>query len=322
MNDEMVDEFKIEAAEMFEQAEEGFLAIEKGENFFENFNLIFRSFHSLKGAAGMFGLMELQSHMHKLESLFEAQKPKGTIAKAQIDYFLEGIDTAKSILDGLDSSFNHVSIADFENLGTGKPASSATTKTAEAPAPKIETIKKAKGKGTIFVVDDEAEVCEVLELYLIDLNFSVQTFTTAKAALEALTEDTPDIILSDIAMPEMDGISFVKKVREMKLFIPFIMITGNLTKERILELLKFDVSGFIEKPFQESVIKDVVEKAFNIAQLNAILNRSINYIMYQFSDLDNFLKETGKENVRLALKEELKGILKIQNEIIEQKKIK
>ncbi len=325
MNDEMIDEFKIEAAEMFESAEEGFLNIDRGEDFISNFNLIFRSFHSLKGAAGMFGLMDLQAHMHKLESLFEAQKPKGSMGKSQIDYFLNGIDVAKALLDGNEMSFTHLSESELDNIdkidskSTSAPSPKPVQAKTSATSAKSDSPKNSK-RGTIFIVDDEESILEILESYVLDLNFHVVTFTSATEALKSLNDNSPDVILSDISMPGMDGIEFVKKVREVNLQVSFIMVSGQVTKERMLELLKYDVSGFIEKPFLENVIKDVTERAFTTSQLSYLLQKSINYILYQFSDLDQFLKDSGKENMRLSLKEELKSIIKVQKDLYEKKK--
>jgi FixJ family two-component response regulator/HPt (histidine-containing phosphotransfer) domain-containing protein len=322
MNDEMIDEFKIEAAEMFESAEEGFLNIDRGEDFISNFNLIFRSFHSLKGAAGMFGLMDLQAHMHKLESLFEAQKPKGSMGKSQIDYFLSGIDVAKALLDGQDTPFTHLSEAELDNIDQAEMKTTTPPKTTNHASETVLKSGSNKGhkRGTIFIVDDEESILEILETYILDLDFEVITFTSAQEALNSLNDNSPDVILSDISMPGMDGIEFVKKVREVNLQVSFIMVSGQITKDRILELLKYDVFGFIEKPFQENVIKEVTERAYTNSQLSYLLQKSINYILYQFSDLDQFLKESGKENMRVSLKNELKSIINIQKDLYEKKK--
>ncbi len=336
-NDDMIEEFKVEAADMFEAAENGFLNIEKGEEFLTNFNHIFRSFHSLKGAAGMFNLLDLQSHMHKLESLFEAQKSKMKFDKAQIDYFLTGIDVAKSLLDGKESEFHHLNEEEFSKISDqkssletshlqkeGRPLStnqkSPATEEHKKSSEKSASVSHKANRGLVFIVDDEEGILEILKEFIEELNFEVHTFLTADAALEAITENSPTIIISDIAMPQMDGIALVKKIRETNQQVAFIMISGSLTKNKILELIKFDVFGFIEKPFNENDIKSICEQAFNHYRLNSLLNKSVNYILYQFSDLDGYLKSQGKENIRITLKEELKNIIKIQQEINERKK--
>ena len=293
------------------------------QDFISNFNLIFRSFHSLKGAAGMFGLMALQSHMHKLESLFEAQKAKGSMGKSQIDYFLNGIDVAKALLEGDNVSFTHLSESDLDNIDNIEVKSAPAIKSVSANN-EVQQLKtappKSNKRGKIFIVDDEESILEILETYILDLDFEVITFANAEDALRSLNDNSPDVILSDISMPGIDGVEFVKKVREVNLQVSFIMVSGQITKDRILELLKYDVTGFIEKPFQENVIKEVTERAFTTSQLSYLLQKSINYILYQFSDLDMFLKESGKENMRLSLKNELKSIIKVQNDLYERKK--
>ena len=90
MDESIFGEFEIEAREMLEESEDKLLAIENGGDFHENYNGIFRAFHSLKGAAGMFGLDELQKHMHLLETLFESLNKIGQMEKDQVDYFLKG----------------------------------------------------------------------------------------------------------------------------------------------------------------------------------------------------------------------------------------
>lgn len=320
MNDEIIEEFKIEAAEMFEAAEEGFLNLEKGDDFSANFNLIFRAFHSLKGAAGMFGLQDLQSHMHKLESLFEAQKVKGGMEKAQVDYFLAGIDAAKALLEGETVHFIHQ-----DSLENMSPAVIAETKNiAAAVESKLVQKKKQSGneRGLVFIVDDEPDILEILEAHISSINFHVETFLKAEDALTALKENAPDMVLTDLTMPNMDGIKLTREIRKLNQNVPIIMVSGNLTKDKVLELLRYDIFGFIEKPFNDSDILEICERAADLSQLNNLLNKSINYIMYQFSDLDSYLKSTGKENVRLSLKEELKTIIRIQNELNEKKKLK
>lgn len=320
MSDEIIEEFKIEAAEMFESAEEGFLSLEKGDDFNSNFNLIFRAFHSLKGAAGMFGLQDLQSHMHKLESLFESQKSKGKMEKAQVDYFLAGIDSAKALLEGREINFLHQ-----DSLDNLSPDVIAETKTIAAVIEsKIEQKKIQSGheRGLVFIVDDEQDILDILENFIGGANFHVKTFLRAEEALVELKEHAPDMILSDLSMPGMDGLKFSREIRKSNINVPIIMVSGNLSKEKVLELLRFDIFGFIEKPFKENDVIEICERALELSQLNNLLNKSINYIMYQFSDLDVYLKSAGKENIRLALKEELKQIIRIQNELHDKKKIK
>ena len=123
MNHEMIDEFKKEAVKKIEFIENCFLNLNKGEDFLTHFNLILKSFHSLKGSAGMFGFMDLHLHIQKLESLLDSQKNKGVITKAQIDYFLKGVEVALKKLNAENVDFNHASLTDFDFINSSAQTS-------------------------------------------------------------------------------------------------------------------------------------------------------------------------------------------------------
>ena len=319
-DDSMIEEFKIEADEMFFESEEGLLAIDRGEDFTDNFNAIFRAFHSLKGAAGMFGLEELQAHMHKLETLFEAQKSNDSIPKELVDYFLDGVDAAKEILNGGSPHFKY-----WEEGTTNEEAPTPSEeKVEEAPKPKRESKKIEKSeKGHIYVVDDEEFICELLSDLLKDYQYSVETFTNPEEMLERFLKERDfegaDIILSDISMPEMTGIELLKKVRESGSNIPFIFISGHITKQALMEASAVGASGYIEKPFDDHIVVGLTDNAIKRARALKVLNRSINYIMYQFHELDQYLEKEGKTTVRQSLRSELENLLeqrKLLKEII------
>ncbi len=323
----LIDEFKIEAQEMFENSEAGFLSIEKGEDFTTNYNLIFRAFHSLKGAAGMFGLLALQSHMHKLETLFEDQKNYNKLNKTQIDYFLLGIDCAKSFLEGKNTNFKYYSIEEFKELSPEKQTKNEN-QTNLAPSQKISSIVREKHKeiesksknGLFYIVDDESAVLFMLKELITALGFDVKTFDNAHDLLKEIDNDSPDVLLSDIRMPEMDGIQLLKKLRENDNEIPVIFISGYISKEVMLEALENGAYGFIEKPFNEVHLKSICNNAISKVRIQKLLHKSINYILYQFSDLDLYLKETGKDSHRKSLKQELANILEQQKKLKELSK--
>ncbi len=317
MDDSMIEEFRIEAQEMFQDSEDGFLRIEKGEPFLENYNLIFRAFHSLKGAAGMFGIENLQSHMHKLESLFEAQKQIGKIDKSQIDYFLQGIDVAREMLDGNDVQFKYYSSDEFKNYGSTSGQISKEV-TSSVKTKKNEEVKK--GTGLFYIVDDEVDVLDILSDLIGELGYSTKTFDNAKDLLDNVEIDNPDVIISDIKMPNMTGIELIAALRDLEIDTPVIFVSGFISKEIMLEGLEKGAFGFIEKPYNPEYLQEICKNAFLREQTSKLLNKSINYILYQFSDLDNYLKSVGKESLRTTLKNELNNILENQKKLKNLKK--
>lgn len=303
--DIMLDEFKIEASEMFQNAEDAFLNIENGMDFSSNYNSIFRSFHSLKGAAGMFGLDDLQSHMHNLESLFEGLKINGTLQKHQVDYFLLGIDAAKSIINGESTSFCHIGLEEFNQVSTS-PVSITPKVVAEGKR------REDRKKGVVFIVDDEPEIVEILSIIIESDDYVIHKFFDGREALNAFTTFKPDVILSDIIMPHLNGIELLKEIYKINSNIPIVFISGNVSKERMQEALSYGAYAFIDKPFDNLTILNTCRNALKKSQAMRLLDKSINFILYQFSDIDQFLKSQGRENVRLTLKNELQVILELR----------
>lgn len=93
-------EFLEEVVELCEDAENALINLSKGGEFSDNYNEIFRAFHSVKGAAGMLGYETLQEHMHILETHFESLKENNHLNQEEIDLFLNGIDSALKITQG------------------------------------------------------------------------------------------------------------------------------------------------------------------------------------------------------------------------------
>ncbi|WP_127716519.1 response regulator [Halobacteriovorax sp. HLS] len=305
MEDAMIDEFLIEADEMFELAEVGLLNIDKGESFDVNFNQIFRSFHNLKGAAGMFGLELLQEHMHKVETLFESTRDIGKISKKEIDFFLDAVDVARDILKGEDVDFVVVDkLSDLDQEVTLSVHVDKIKKVKEA----VEHSVINKNTPLVFIVDDEEEIVEILSFALESEGYRVKGYTNGHDLVEDLEED-PDLILSDIKMPEIDGLKLLKEVHAVHPEIPFIFFSGFITKEVMMESLSYGAQGFLEKPIDLEYVKKMARLAINRYRSKKLLEKSIDYIMYQFSDLDKYLEESGKENVRRTLKTELEIIL-------------
>lgn len=302
MNHEMIDEFKKEAIKKLEIIGNCFLSLNNGEDMSTHFTLILKSFHSLKGSAGMFGFMDLHGHIQKLESLFESQKNKDVITKTQIDYFLKGVEIALKKLNGENVDFNHASLTDFDFINT--PAQTSNNE-----------LSKPNNRGLIYIIDNDKNICVTLTKLISEEGFNVKTFLNLSELLIALKIENPDLIIS-----EMKDSEILKKVRELNSIIPFIAITEKLTTEKIFDLLSQDVRGFIEKPIKEELIKPEIERIFAQSQVNALLQKSINYILYQFNELDIYLKDTAKENIRLSLKDELKNILQLQKNLINKTK--
>lgn len=79
----------------------------------------------------------------------------------------------------------------------------------------------------VFVVDDEASIADTLGLVLRNVGFTVHTFYDGLAAFEHAQQEKPDIVLSDVVMPKMDGFALAIKLREQLPHCRILLISGN-----------------------------------------------------------------------------------------------
>ncbi|MGA7628615.1 MAG: PAS domain S-box protein, partial [Methanoregula sp.] len=101
---------------------------------------------------------------------------------------------------------------------------------------------------TILYVDDEATLLEIGKLFLESGGqFSVDTITSASAALAVMDTKSYDAIIADYQMPEMDGIEFLKKVRTSGNTIPFILFTGRGREEIVIQALNEGADFYLQK---------------------------------------------------------------------------
>lgn len=115
----------------------------------------------------------------------------------------------------------------------------------------------------VLVVDDEPDIRQLLQDILEDEGHNVLAAADAAEARAAVAEQTPDLVLLDIWMPDEDGISLLKSWKAGGLLVfPVIMISGHGTIETAVEATRFGAVDFIEKPVSLAKLLLTVEKAF------------------------------------------------------------
>jgi DNA-binding response OmpR family regulator len=116
----------------------------------------------------------------------------------------------------------------------------------------------------ILVVDDEPEVRQLMEQFLTGKGFDVRVAENGREGLAALDSFTPDVVLLDMHMPELDGIETLKQLAGRSPAPPVIMVTVNDDVETTTRLLQLGAADYVPKPFD----LDYLEQAINI-QLSA-----------------------------------------------------
>ncbi len=118
-------------------------------------------------------------------------------------------------------------------------------------------------KANILVVDDEPIVLKSCERTLSPEGFTVITVDRAKEALEILKRDTIDLVITDLKMPEMDGVEFIRHIREIKPDIGVVVITGYPSQESLKETLSLKILDYLPKPFSPALLLDVTMRAID-----------------------------------------------------------
>lgn len=116
----------------------------------------------------------------------------------------------------------------------------------------------------VLIVDDEQEMRELIRLYLEKEGYLCQEAEDGEAALELLQKESFDLILLDIMMPKLDGVSLCQEVR-VKSDIPIIFLTARGAEEDKVKGLKIGADDYIEKPFSPNEL---------MARIDALLRRT------------------------------------------------
>ncbi|MGS2742451.1 sigma-54-dependent transcriptional regulator [Halomonas sp. LS-001] len=120
----------------------------------------------------------------------------------------------------------------------------------------------------VMVIDDEAHLritaSQTLELG----GYTPQCFESAEQALDALSSDFPGVIVSDIRMPGMDGMTLLHTLRERDPTLPIILITGHGDISTAVEAMRAGAWDFLEKPFAGDQLLDVVRRGLEKRQLS------------------------------------------------------
>jgi two-component system response regulator FixJ len=113
----------------------------------------------------------------------------------------------------------------------------------------------------VHVIDDDVAVRQSLAFLLSTAGFAVRVHESATAFLEVLPATQVGCIVTDIRMPEMDGLELQRRLRASKIGVPVIVITGHGDVALAVEAMKAGAADFIEKPFDDEVLLGAIRSA-------------------------------------------------------------
>lgn len=121
------------------------------------------------------------------------------------------------------------------------------------PMPQVEVSDKPQareGRSRVLVVDDESSIRELLAKTLALAEYDVDTAPDGRAALERLRLGHYGLLIADLKMPGMDGLTLIREAKRLKSDIPVIIITGFSTESSAIEAINLGVAGYLTKPFR------------------------------------------------------------------------
>ena len=119
----------------------------------------------------------------------------------------------------------------------------------------------------ILIVDDEQSYRQLLTLVLESDGHSIRTAANGREAVRLVAEEAPDVIVSDVRMPDMDGIEMLRAVRETHADLGVVFMTAHASVESAREAFKLGADDFVTKPFDVEELKLIVKKTLEKQQL-------------------------------------------------------
>src|SRR6202790_1009595 len=130
------------------------------------------------------------------------------------------------------------------------------------------TSKGYSNLGRVLIVDDDAELRDDLARLLASQGYHTTTAADGQEALERLESGSPDVLVTDLVMPRLDGFELLRTLRETGQVIPSIVLTGFGSLDKALSIIKYlEAYWFLEKPVKLSALQSLLQRAIRHSRL-------------------------------------------------------
>ena len=157
----------------------------------------------------------------------------------------------------------------------------------------------------LLIIDDDESIRESLKIGLSQVDYKIFTAHDAFSGIEQIERFHPDLIISDLKLPEMDGIELLKKVKQYDASLPFIMITAYEDSSSTIEAVQEGAFDYIEKPLDIEKLKIIIKRAFEGKKISEHLSVTIS------KDSDEYKLENSLIGKTALMKDVLKKIGKV-----------
>ncbi|NOX66136.1 MAG: sigma-54-dependent Fis family transcriptional regulator [Chlorobi bacterium] len=161
----------------------------------------------------------------------------------------------------------------------------------------------------IFVVDDDESIRETISNFLRRENYEVNTAPNGLEGLEGIKKTQPDMVISDIRMPGMNGLELMKAVHEFDSTIHFVLMTAYDDMQTTIEAIQKGAYDYIEKPLEIDKLKIIVKRAIE----NKVLSEKLDSVI---GDGSSFVKN---KNIIIGKSEVMKSVYKKIGQVADNK---
>jgi two-component system, LuxR family, response regulator FixJ len=137
------------------------------------------------------------------------------------------------------------------------------------------------------VIDDDEAVRESIDFLLRSAKLTVKTYESASAFLAVAPTINSGCVITDVRMPGISGIDLLRRLKELQIRLPVIVITGHGDVPLAVEAMKFGAVDFLEKPFEDDVLLASVRAALNGSEASAQLETERAEIRARIATLTN-----------------------------------
>jgi FixJ family two-component response regulator len=175
---------------------------------------------------------------------------------------------------------------------------------------------------TVFIVDDEKPVRDSIKFLVESIGLQAKEFAPAQEYLDQFDADAPGCLITDIRMPMMSGLDLQQKLSERALHPPIIMITGHGDVPMAVSAIQHGAIDFVEKPFNNQKLLDIVYKALEIDAKRRGENTKLGDIQQKYQYLTDKEKQVFELVIKGILNKQIAQELFVTQSAIEARRAK
>lgn len=125
----------------------------------------------------------------------------------------------------------------------------------------MNTVQSQQVRRTILIVDDDPDILRLMSMRLRAAGYETISVSNGEAALAHIALNSPDLVITDLRMPGMDGMTLFKAIQSSKPHLPVIIVTAHGSEAEALNAIQRGVFDFLTKPFDNKYLLQQIESA-------------------------------------------------------------